>query len=366
MPLHFFKLDPQNRQRLFWQAQAVGWGLMMVFTLVFFYVTDVPAYAAFTISTSRTITSMLLSSLLLRYILRWFIRVRMQMFFAGCLIIVCCAILGWLDMFIFRGLAPIWGLCITDLPSYFNESWLIRMIVFWMWSVLYFTINYWLNTQEARMRMAQLQLEQRMLELQQLRAQINPRFLFDAFNTLLSEAENPSVVARVTQSMSEFLRFSLMQKGNLQELGKEVEALKHYLRVEKHRLKEKFEYHIAASKQACEQQVPIMLIQPLVENAFNYGLRTSPSPLHLKIEAKLNKNELWITVANSGRWITPEKSAVASGMGLANIRRRLELVYSGDATCSHEEKEGWVYVIIRIPMNNNKRAASALENSENQ
>ncbi len=346
---HFFQFDLQNRRRLFWQAQIIGWGVMAIVPFLFFHTSGVPAYEAVAISTTRALISMILSCLLLLPLLRWLRRQQLPIVTVGIVIVACCAILGWLDVRLFKALIPVLRLNIAELPVYLEESWIIRAIVFWMWSVLYFVIHYWLNTQEARLRIAQMQVEQRTIELQQLRAQMNPHFLFNAFNTILAKAENPQIVTKLTESMAEFLRFSLMQTGDLQELGKELEALKHYLRVEKQRFEEHFEYHITASKQACECQVPIILIHPLVENAVKYGQHTSPPPLRLKIEAKLNKTELWITVANSGRWVPPEKTSDVGGIGLANLQRRLELIYSGNAQCTHEEKEGWVYVTLRIP-----------------
>lgn len=349
MFFHLFQINLHNRRRLFWQAQIIGWSVVAVVPSITLYNSGLALFDAAAIGIIRALIGLFLSCLLLYPSLRWIGQQQFSMALIGVLIVVYSTLLGWLDVQLFKILAPSLESKINALPIYQSGSWMIRGIIFWMWSILYFVIHHWLNTQEARLRMAQILAEQRTVELQQLRAQVNPHFLFNAFNTILAEAENPLIVIKLTESMSEFLRFSLMQTGELQALGKELEALDHYLCVEKLRFEERFEYHITASKQACECQVPLVFVQPLVENAIKYGQRTSPMPLRLKIEAELDRGELIVTVANTGHWVQPKSHSDVGGIGLANLQRRLELIYTGAAQCEHEERDGWVRVTLRVP-----------------
>ena len=101
-----------------------------------------------------------------------------------------------------------------------------------------------------------------------------------------------------------------------------------YLAVEKIRFEERFEFGISADEAARAATVPTALVLPLLENAIKYGQATSPLPLRLQITARLEVDTLVIEVANSGTWI--EKGALSGeGIGLSNLRRRLELFYHG-------------------------------------
>lgn len=349
MFLPFFQINLRNRRRLFWQAQLIGWSVVAVVPAITFYNSGLALADAATIGVIRACIGLLLSCVLLYPSLRWIRQQQFSMALVGVLIVVYSALLGWVDVQLFKLLTPSLESKINALPVYLSGSWMIRGIIFWMWSVLYFVIHHWISTRENRLRMAQVLAEQRTVELQQLRDQVNPHFLFNAFNTILAEAENPSIVIKLTESMSEFLRFSLMQTGELQELGKELEALDHYLCVEKLRFEEHFEYQITASNEARHCQVPIILVQPLVENAIKYGQRTSPMPLRLKIHATLEQGYLTVKVSNSGYWVTQTSQPGVGGIGLSNLRRRLELIYHGAAQFYHEERDGWVHVTLQVP-----------------
>ena len=103
-----------------------------------------------------------------------------------------------------------------------------------------------------------------------------------------------------------------------------------------------------AAAAARAHQVPNALVLPLLENAVKYGQLTSGWPLRLGISARLEAGEMVIGVANSGRWMEPGISG-GSGIGLANLRRRLELLYGGRARLEVIEGDGHVEVRVRLP-----------------
>jgi len=95
--------------------------------------------------------------------------------------------------------------------------------------------------------------------------------------------------------------------------------------------------------------VPPMLVQPLLENAFKFGPRTSAMPMHIEVTAVVENNRLQVAVANSGCWVPPS-SGDSVGSGLANLRRRLFLLLGEAATLEVLEKPQAVVVMIRIPI----------------
>jgi sensor histidine kinase YesM len=93
-----------------------------------------------------------------------------------------------------------------------------------------------------------------------------------------------------------------------------------------------------------------MMVQPLLENAFHYGGKTSPMPLHVKLSATVEKNALVVTVANTGEWVMPG-SQDSTGIGIRSLRQRLELLIGKTSSVTVDADDGWVSVTIRIPLN---------------
>jgi LytS/YehU family sensor histidine kinase len=98
--------------------------------------------------------------------------------------------------------------------------------------------------------------------------------------------------------------------------------------------------------------VPPMLIQPLLENALNYGSQTSSMPLRVSITAKVVDDRLEVVVANSGRWVPPDKARSPS-TGIRSLRKRLALLIDDAATVDTvidpDRDGGWVGVVVRMP-----------------
>jgi LytS/YehU family sensor histidine kinase len=128
-----------------------------------------------------------------------------------------------------------------------------------------------------------------------------------------------------------------------------MDALESYLTLQRIRFGERLVCQIQCETAARSVQVPPMMIQPLLENAFNYGAETSPMPLQVKLSARLADRFLNITVANTGRWLPPDPRR-SPGSGLRSLRQRLQLLIDGHTSVETEESEGWVKVTIRIPL----------------
>ena len=132
-------------------------------------------------------------------------------------------------------------------------------------------------------------------------------------------------------------------------LGQEVTALENYLLVEKMRFQEKLEIRIGVSEEACAAQVPTALIQPLLENAINYGQKTSPPPLCIAIEARLAEGRLRLMVENTGRWVEPH-GPDSTGLGIANLRKRLHLLYGDQAQLTFDRTGTAVRAQVSLPV----------------
>ena len=215
------------------------------------------------------------------------------------------------------------------------EDSVLRVLLMWAiflgWSFGYF----WLRAESAlrtKTRVAEeAVLEAHRMELQMLRAQLDPHFLFNSLNGIAAEIPaHPDAATSMVRELSDYLRYSLdHRKRAIGPLSDELEAMKAYLEIEKARFGERLTVRIEATTEARCRNVPSFLLQPLVENAIKHGLLRSRNPMELIIEAVVSADALDIEVSNTG---VLEQSNANEGIGLDTLRRRLELNYPGRHT----------------------------------
>lgn len=346
-PAAFFETD--DRARLFWRLQVLGWGGTIFVTLGISGLLYSPALAGASVGFFRVVFGFLASSLILRPVLR-IIRHRGGPLTTGHILVVLlfCGALGLVDTVSTVHLAQFAGLDL-DQPGvrrFLAVSVFLRAVLYTFWSVLYFGVQYWLDSQQDRVRVAEVEAAARSSELQVLRSQVNPHFLFNALNSLLAESSNPESVRRITLALAEYLRFSLRQRAEEEELGVELDALENYLRVEKARFEDSLEYRIDADAAARRTLAPVALVQPLLENAIKYGQRSEIRPLRVTISAAIENGTLVVTVTNSGEWVVGDAS---TRTGLSNLRRRLDLLHPGQASLDLDAGNGEVRARVRLP-----------------
>lgn len=214
----------------------------------------------------------------------------------------------------------------------FGQTWL-RYVQYLTWSFLYFWIKGVIGARERAVNLIRAEAAAREAELRMLRAQIDPHFLFNALNTVLAgvRPDQESLTATV-QGLADYLRYSLAHRhSEMVPLGEEFDAAMNYLVVEKARFRD--DLQIAAHIDAAARAVPVpgVMLQPLIENAVKYGYRSSPVPLRVRVDIRVDSvHGTTIEVANSGRWLDPPATRAAgdaSGVGLETLKRRLDLLY---------------------------------------
>lgn len=226
-----------------------------------------------------------------------------------------------------------------------------RVCIYAGWSALYLAVSHFLALQERELSLARVELAARDAELQVLRAQLNPHFLFNALHTIVAEADDdPARVKKITLGLSELLRFSLRQREHVARFGEELEAIENYLRIEGLRFEEKLDWQIDVTPAAREARVPTSLLLPLVENAIKYGQQTSRGQLVLRLGADVRGSRMEAFVENSGMWVEPDPhSKRSTGLGLANLRRRLALLCGSQAMLTITFPEGQVRMSVTVP-----------------
>jgi two-component system, LytTR family, sensor kinase len=222
--------------------------------------------------------------------------------------------------------------------------WLIRVLVYACWSFLYF----WVRAELTRMAAVNAA---NVAQLKALRAQLNPHFLFNALNSIAAEADdNPRAVKALARELASYLRYSLTHRHNEQvPLEAELEAMEHYLNVEKARFEERFHFSFETSPDSLKVRVPGFFLQPLIENAVKHGMQASSEPLRLIVRTACTADRLRIEVGNTGEWREAKDHSGPHGFGLASIRDRLALLYPGNHRFDIDHGNGWVNITLEVP-----------------
>jgi two-component system LytT family sensor kinase len=222
------------------------------------------------------------------------------------------------------------------------------------WSSLYFGTKFWLDWEDEKDRAQKAMALAHLAQLQMLRYQLNPHFLFNALNSVRALIQEDKRLAKeMITELSEFLRYSLVHRDHHNvPLREELDAIRHYLSIEKKRFEDKLKVTFNIDRQAEEYPVLSFLIHPLVENAIKYGMKTSPMPLTLHIEAAVDHENLRILITNSGSWHSlsndGKENHEGTGTGLVNVRTRLKNAYPGRHRFAIEQHNGSVGITIEI------------------
>ena len=222
------------------------------------------------------------------------------------------------------------------------------------WSALYFVIKLWIEWNLQKERTLNANALAQAAKLQMLRYQLNPHFLFNALNSIRALIdENQNHAKEMITELSEFLRYSLISKNYSNvPLKKELEAIRHYFKIEKKRFEEKLQLEYDINPLAEEYPVLSFLLHPLVENAVKYGMQTSPMPLQIRLKADVQDGKLILEICNSGKWLKAEvddhTEKQGTGTGLNNIRQRLKNAYPEKHRFEIQKLEGQVCIRIEL------------------
>ena len=233
------------------------------------------------------------------------------------------------------------------------------------WSLLRLGIRY--NTQLGEQREQALRAEAaaRDAQLRMLAYQLNPHFLFNTLNSIRALINEDRARAReMVTALSGYLRYALVERPlHVALLEEEVASLRGYLAIEQVRFEERLDARMEIDAAALRCEVPAFLLNPLVENAVKHGAAgTADAPLVLRVEARLvQPGRLRLVVENTGGWNGRQPTPVpgwedaiggnggSGGIGLANVRARLEALHPGEHRIDIEEGDGRVRVTVELP-----------------
>lgn len=194
-------------------------------------------------------------------------------------------------------------------------------------------------------------------KVQVMQAQIEPHFLFNTLSSLQYLIESDPIKAnKVLGSLIKYLRYALPQireNKATSTIEKEIENISAYLSIMEIRMGDRLKYDFKIPSNLLFHSFPVMMLQPIVENAIKYGIEESIKGGSIHIEVKEIDNNLYLSVIDTGAGLDTKKVMLnkGNGMALQNIKERLELLYGNNASFSMEpHRPQGVVVTISIPL----------------
>ena len=215
--------------------------------------------------------------------------------------------------------------------------------------LIYYLVSNSLKLQERTQQEERLKGLVRDAELNMLKSQINPHFLFNSLNSISSlTMSNPEEAREMIIRLSDFLRYSLKHRENeYVPLKEELGRMKDYLAIEKIRFGEKllYSFHI---DEACEDfPVPTMIFQPLFENAIRHSVYESVDPVSISFSCVTGEGNMKTVISNDYDPSIPSRKG--TGVGLQNVRQRVALAYKEKGSVQWSANDGVFTVTILFP-----------------
>lgn len=216
-------------------------------------------------------------------------------------------------------------------------------------------VKYWMKSErdQAQLRSATLEAELKLkeAELQLLKGQIHPHFLFNTLNNLYGLAlERSDIVPDSIIRLSSLLDFLLYRSNKpFVPLADEIKLINDYIELEKLRFEERLQLHVQVDVDRQGYAVAPFLLFPFVENAFKHGFMQTDQPLQLQVLITAANGQLTLKTRNSFSE-SSETTALAGGVGLSNVKKRLQLLYPNHHTLKIDKQDGLFVVHLTIDL----------------
>jgi hypothetical protein len=353
-PSHDF--SPSDSPLRWWQARREFWvlqgfGGLAVAVCGFIVATRLgfePLQVAGVV-TARSFIGLVLTTLLLRPWLR-FLLARMKSH-AGIAAasLAACGILTFLDQLAMAALLPVTvaprgGLSLDEL---FRSFLPMRIVAYSIWCAFYFSLRHWLLRREEEWTIARAEAAAAKAELQLLRAQVNPHFIFNVLNSILAVTGDEQRVSSMIQALSRHLRFACGRTRAHHDLADELAAVENYIEIERFRFDDGLLFHANVEDDCLASAVPAGCLMIPVENAIKHGSQTSPRPLRIDVAGWLDHGQLHLRVSNTGDWREAEPGH--PGIGMPNLSQTLARLFGDKSSVTTTLDPGQVTIHIQLP-----------------
>lgn len=346
----------KNRNKVFWVLQLLGWGFINFISIIFISKFGT-AFMVFSI-VSGMFVGIFSTSILRAYLKR---EVAFENFGITEIIkiilsvLVASLIYGLLSYgfgYYYGKFGPELSDIEHDILKSFDNVWLLvvnSIFIIGVWTVCYLVIKLLLRLNKNRLERLELNSTLKQAQLNTLKGQINPHFMFNSLNNIRGlMLEDVQKSREMLTKLSEMLRYSLTKNDvNAIALEEELEMVNNYIALSKIQFEDRLVFEKTIGDGTLQQQIPPMIIQLLIENAAKHGISNLKEGGKIVLQTKKENGELDILVRNSGRLKIAQDS---TQLGLKNIKQRLKLLYGERASFNLSEMDGEVFAEIKIPL----------------
>jgi two-component system, LytTR family, sensor kinase len=340
-----------NKHRLYWTLQTGGWLFYAVVQIVFSVSATGFATRRITFLLFEAFLCLMITHLFRSFLNRWrWLYLPMSRLIPG--VFVAVILMGVTVYFLRLPVNLILGRLFDPrtafAPAQILGQTLFYAIVFFLWSVFYFTYHYFDRYNKS------LKYEASMIEIElnNLKSQLNPHFIFNALNSIRALVdENPSKSKQAINQLANILRNSLaMDKKGLTKFDDEMRLVRDYLGLESIRFEERLRTEFDIHPQSQQFLVPPLMIQTLVENGIKHGISKLTQGGVIQVKTSVDNNRLKVHIRNTGHLVQGNKRK--GGLGLKNTMQRLKLIYGDEASFRIvNENDNFVLTEIIIPQN---------------
>jgi two-component system LytT family sensor kinase len=229
-------------------------------------------------------------------------------------------------------------------------------MIYWLILLVSYALNYYRRYREGEIKTTRLEAQLAQAELQALKMQLNPHFLFNTLHSISALVHKDADAAdKMIARLGDFLRLTLDSAGAQEvSLQQELEFLKCYLDIERIRFKDRLTVQMKIEPQALHARLPNLILQPIVENAIRHGIAPRTSQGHIEIEARRYDSILHLQVTDNGPGLPSNgnSGSIFKGVGLSNTKARLQQLYGEEHRLDlSNTSRGGLSVTLEIPFN---------------
>ena len=222
-------------------------------------------------------------------------------------------------------------------------------IIILLWTIVYFVVKFIIEANKNHLLQLELSATLREAQLNSLKGQVNPHFLFNSINNIRGlMLEDVGKSQEMITKLSEMLDYAFAKNSvDAIPLHEELEMVENYIALSKIQMEDRLTFEKDIAEETLPISIPPMIIQLLIENAAKHGIANLKAGGVIKLTTEKQADELTIIVSNTGKLSIAKDS---TQLGLKNIRQRLHLLYGAKAFFSLEEVQDEVVATIKIPL----------------
>jgi sensor histidine kinase YesM len=342
----------QNRTQIYWLAQIGGWGLFVFGNILVAKMQSQEVHGLYIVSLCIFLLGIFITHLF-RGIILYFGWKRMNILSIIFFVIPSSLILSFIFTSANTALNDLINNRVPLVESFgsrvFWQNTFNFSVLFLLWGIIYFAVNTFENWKREEIKNLELRAAKTEIELNSFKSQMNPHFMFNSMNSIRALIDEDPTKAKLAITMLSGLLRNNLTHGKRQTipLKEELDLVDKYLSLEKIRFEERLqiEMDVAAETLLCE--VPPFMIQTIVENGIKHGISKRLEGGLVRVRVWKQDDTLNIEVVNSGDLV---ESSLADGIGIANTRTRLYLLYAKKASFNIEAVNGEVIVKIVLPV----------------